>query len=68
MNMDKMKITVLDDGTIKVETDAVSGPNHMSAEAFLRQMSMEAGGEVNIARSGHGHHHHHAHGHEHHRH
>lgn len=44
--MDKIKISILDDGTIKVETDKISMPNHMNAEAFLRQMAELAGGEV----------------------
>lgn len=43
---DKIKITVLADGTIKLETDKVSAPNHSNAEGFLREVSKIAGGEV----------------------
>lgn len=46
--MDNIKITILDDGTIKVETDKISGPNHLNAEQFLREMSRLAGGTVEI--------------------
>lgn len=45
---DQIKITILDDGTIKVETDKISGPNHLNSEQFLREMSKLAGGEVTI--------------------
>lgn len=44
--MDKVRITILDDGTIKVDTDKVSMPNHMNAEQFLRNMFTLAGGAV----------------------
>lgn len=43
--MDKVQITILEDGTIKMETDKVSAPNHMNAEAFLRDIVRLAGGE-----------------------
>ncbi len=43
---DKIKIHVLEDGTIKVETDAVSMPNHMNAESFLKNMFTLAGGAI----------------------
>jgi len=41
---DKMIIEVLEDGTIKTTTDKVSAPNHMNAEAFLRETARLAGG------------------------
>lgn len=44
--MDTIKIKILDDGTIKVETDPISMPNHMNAESFLRNMATLAGGDV----------------------
>ena len=44
--MDKIIITILDDGTIKTETDAVSMPNHQNAEAFLREVGRLTGGVV----------------------
>lgn len=43
---DIIKVTVLEDGTIKTETDAVSMPNHQNAEAFLRDVGKLAGGLV----------------------
>lgn len=72
---DKIKITILEDGTIKTETDSVSMPNHGNAESFLRDMFKLAGG--NITRKAknalhkllHGHTHEHGHDeHEHHHH
>lgn len=39
-----MNIEILDDGTIKVETDKISQANHMTAEAFMRNMASVAGG------------------------
>ena len=43
---DKIKITILEDGTIKVATDKVSGANHVNAEGFLREMFKLAGGSI----------------------
>ena len=43
--MDSMNITILEDGTIKVETDKISQANHMTAEAFLRNMASACGGK-----------------------
>ena len=42
--MDSMQLTILDDGTIKVETDSISQANHMTAEAFMRNMASACGG------------------------
>ena len=46
ITMDKIKITILEDGTIKVDSDRVSMPNHMNAEQFLRNMFTLAGGTI----------------------
>lgn len=58
--MDNIKITILEDGTIKTETDKVSAPNHSNAENFLSNMAKMAGGETKRRRRGaaeaHGHH------------
>jgi len=43
--MDTMHITILDDGTIKAETDAISMANHANAEAFMRELATAAGGK-----------------------
>lgn len=63
---DNMKISILPDGTIKTETDPISGPNHQNAEGFLSTMAKLAGGDVKRDPKGSGHHHHHhKHGEEH---
>ena len=59
--MDEMKIEILADGTIRVETDAVSPANHVNAEAFVKFMADLAGGKSTRTRRGH----HHAHTHQH---
>jgi hypothetical protein len=45
---DKMMITILEDGTIKIETDKVSAANHVNAEAFVREAAKLAGGATTI--------------------
>ena len=42
--MDSMQITVLEDGTLRIETDKISAVNHSTAEAFLRNVATAAGG------------------------
>lgn len=61
--VDKMKIEILDDGTIKTSTDKVSMPNHANAEGFLREIRRLAGGKTESKRKT-GHHHTHSHTHE----
>ena len=56
--MDKIKVTILSDGTLKIETDRVSGPNHANAEALLREIIIGMGGNVDQKRKTIGHHHH----------
>lgn len=41
---DIIKIEVLEDGTISVTTDKISGTNHVSAEEFLNEVEKLAGG------------------------
>ena len=41
---DKMKMEILEDGTITVETDGVSGKNHKSADEFLDMIEEMTGG------------------------
>ena len=43
--MDTMNIEVLEDGTIKVDTGPISPANHMTAEAFLRNVATASGGK-----------------------
>lgn len=40
---DVIEIEILPDGSIKMLTDKVSGPNHTSAENFLRDVETAAG-------------------------
>ena len=42
---DKLDVTVLEDGTIKVDSGPVSQQNHMNAEAFMRNIAQAAGGK-----------------------
>lgn len=42
--MDHMKVTVLEDGSIKVETNRISQANHSAAEGFLRFLREICGG------------------------
>lgn len=51
-SLDNISITVLEDGTIKIETDKISGPNHANAGQFLNEMAKIAGGPVQTARKG----------------
>ncbi len=50
--MDTIRITILEDGTIKTDTDKVSMPNHQNAEQFLRSVSTLAGGKTEIKLKG----------------
>ncbi len=60
---DIMKIEILPDGTIKTTTDPISGPNHQSAEDFLRALTALTGGEATRQARGQGHTHTHEHTH-----
>lgn len=40
-----MDITILEDGTIKIESGKISAQQHMSAEAFLRNVAQVCGGK-----------------------
>ena len=63
MSTDKFTITILEDGTIKTTTDAVSQANHDNAENFLRHLATLAGGTVTrVARTDVKHTHTHSHG------
>lgn len=54
---DRIKITVLDDGQIKIETPGISGVNHFSADELLGEIEKLAGGarETEKTRKGHVH-------------
>lgn len=64
--MDRMTITVLEDGTIRSSTDSVSGAAHQNAEDFLASIAEMVGGTTTRqARTDIQHQHHHHHGEEH---
>ena len=63
MSEDRIKVSILKDGTIRVETDPISAPNHVNATALLKQIATLAGGEVTIEKRTD--HHEHGHFHEH---
>lgn len=66
LKSDAMTIEILEDGTIKTTTDAVSGANHANAEQFLKFMATTAGGEHTRTRRGDVHSHgSHSHSHDH---
>ena len=56
-----MDITILEDGTVRVQTGEVGGPEHLVAEKMLAWLAKELGGESTRVRRGHTHHHHHEH-------
>jgi hypothetical protein len=60
--MDVIKGTILPNGMVKLETDRVSAPNHMSADRLLKMFHEALGGETAIERKKtHGHVHTHDH-------
>lgn len=61
---DTLRLVILEDGTIRTETDRVSAPNHQSAEAFLATVTKLTGGDATRQRKGHHHHHHAEHVHQ----
>jgi hypothetical protein len=42
---DRIKIEILEDGTLSIETDSISGKNHMNADEFLKAIEKLSGGE-----------------------
>lgn len=66
--MDTIKVQILEDGTIKLETDKVSAAVHTNAENLLSEMAKLTGGTVKKVHKGmHRHQHNqHTHIHQHH--
>ena len=66
----EMELTILPDGTIKVNTGNMAGEHHASADEFLKLVHQLAGGarETKSTRDQAHHHHHHHHEHHHHHH
>lgn len=54
----EIRITVLEDGTVKTETGDLSGPQHQTAEGFMQSLETLLGGKVEQEKIGHSHHHH----------
>lgn len=55
-------VEVLPNGSIKITTDKISSPNHVSAERMIREIEKMAGGKVETKRNPKAHGHSHAHG------
>jgi len=71
--MDKIKYQILEDGTLSVETEGISGVNHMSADELLAGIQKALGGKTKVKLKvghaiAHNHTHDHVHGDEHHHH
>ena len=47
---DRMRITLLPGGLVKVETDRVTGPNHLSADRLIRGHEQDLGGDSQVER------------------
>lgn len=66
MNSDKMKITILPEGTLKLEVEgAISDANHLQAEGLVRRLAERLGGTVEVTQKQPDHSHGHGHGHSH---
>ena len=46
--MEEIRITILADGLVKIETDKVSGANHISADRLVRGIEQDLGGETQV--------------------
>lgn len=67
--MGEIRIKVLDDGKISVETDDLSGENHVSADQLMKMFDQMLGMPIEVKKKDKGlHHHHHGHSHQHHHH
>ncbi len=48
--MDKLHITILPGGIVKIETDRISAPNHLSADRLIHGLEDDLGGAPRIER------------------
>lgn len=48
MNMDRIKLTILEDGTARVEVEGVSGANHVKADQLVTFFARLLGGELTV--------------------
>lgn len=58
-------VEVLADGTVRTETGDLSGPNHQSADLFMKTLATLLGGSVTEEKTKHSHAHTHPHVHQH---
>jgi hypothetical protein len=70
MKDSEIKFEILEDGTVTIDTDDLSGPNHVSADQLLKDLAEMLGGAVTVKHKDklhvHSHRHaHHEHYHEH---
>lgn len=64
----QMSVTILDDGTVRMETGDMGGVTHKAADDFLKEVQRLLGGAVEVKSTkgqAHHHHHDHEHGHDH---
>lgn len=60
-----MDIRILADGTIRVETSSMAGPQHKAADDFLKELVALMGGSVEVTKVRPMQHHHDDHDHDH---
>jgi hypothetical protein len=48
MRKDEIRIEILEDGAIKVETDGISGENHTRADLIMKELARLFGGETTV--------------------
>jgi len=65
MNINGFEITILEDGTVKVETGSFQGAVHLAADKLMSWIESQMGGETTRKRLGHAHDHDHDHEHGH---
>lgn len=62
---DKLTFSILEDGTVRILADGISGVNHASADALVKGVEGLLAGRTEVARRGDAHHHaHHTHDHK----
>ena len=47
---DKMTMTILEDGTARLEVDGISGANHVRADALVAEFAKLMGGKVKTSK------------------
>jgi hypothetical protein len=61
--MDKIKVKILPGGLVKIETDKVSTPAHLSADRLIKGFQELLGGDTTVEKKKEAHTHHHNHEH-----